>query len=226
MTASPNQPTSATKWHVYRYPQKPGTRIVLGSILAEPDDIKSSLNKESGIKPFPKDKTQDDSQVVRQAIQSELSSTHGGHLKTILPIPATDAGSAEAVVEALDIHAESIVLDTAKRYVEEALSTAPGVADCWQKAGLRKELYMIVGVATCKRLSAGGASGPGQTDTSAGSESGGRDECAFAYRLRKLRLSGGQDEPREAPVFDGFENQDQDVNSLAVLDGLAMQIAF
>lgn len=179
MKESPNQATGASKWHVYRYPQKPGTLMVLGSILAEPDDLKSSLNYESGIKAFPSDKVQDDTHVVRQAIQAEMSSTHGGHLKAMLPISAATA-SAEAIVEALDIRAESVAPGTADAYIDEALST-PGVADYVQTGRFARPLYLIVGVATCKRLSTGDSSSRRPAD---GSELEGQEERAFAYRVK------------------------------------------
>lgn len=223
----------ATKWHVYRYPQRPGTLMVLGSILTEPDDLKSSLNYESGIKAFPNDKRQDDTDTVRQAIQNEMSTTHGGHLKAMLPVPAAianaETSSAQAILDALDIHAESIVPDTASAHINEALSV-PAVVNYVRKGNSAKPLYLIVGVATCKRLSTGDSSSRRRTDASVGSELEGKEECVFAYRVKKLQYSSGRGADVQGAahddglVFEGFESQDEDVNSLTVLDGLAMQI--
>lgn len=229
MAREPGHIAGAMKWHVYRYPQKPGGLMVLGSILTRPDDLESSLNYESGIAPFPADKRLDQTQAVRRVVRAELSRHLGGRLKAVLPtaaVPLASAGGgveakvahdAEATVEALDIRAEIVMPGTAKAYVDEALR-APGVL-AYARGGLfARPLYLIVGVATCRRLvmgdsasrergfsaeadvslaPAGIEAGVGASvgrEASAGSEVEVQQECAFAYRVREFRYkkwSGG-----------------------------------
>lgn len=223
MTQTVSQVAGARKWHVYRYPQQPKTIMVLGSILTKPDDLESSLNFESGIKSFPQDKRRNDSHAVRRVIHAELSTDIRGKLRAMLPTfaPIVNAGagleanrlsSIQATVEALDIHAESIIPGTAKAYIDEALLT-PEVIKYVSKGMFAKPLYLIVGVATCKKLYIGDASvrerglsteaGLGLTpagieaeagasanrNASAGSEWEIQEECAFAYRVREFQYS-------------------------------------
>lgn len=221
MAREPGHIAGDMKWHVYRYPQKPGGLMVLGSILARPDDLESSLNYERGIAPFPADKRLDQTQAVRRVIRAELSHNLGGRLKAVLPtvspfvsagggVEAKIAHSAEATVEALGIRAEIIMPGTAKEYIDEAL-LAPEVLAYVRKGLYARSLYLIVGVATCKKLIMGesasrergfsvegdvnlppagietGAGASVGRDASTGSEVEVQEECAFAYRVREFR---------------------------------------
>lgn len=154
-------------WHVYRYPQRPNTLMVLGSILTEPDDLESSLNLASGIEAFPPDKIEDQTGAVRLFMRSELTQKHGGRIKALLPFsPIASAGggvganfsrSADATVEASGVRAVAVFPEAAKDYVERALQ-APKVIDYVRKGIFSEPLYLIVGVATCKGLYVGDGS--------------------------------------------------------------------
>lgn len=243
MTQVTSQVAGARKWHVYRQPQKPNIIMVIGSILTKPDDLETSLNFERGIESFPQDKRRDETHAVRRVIHTEMSADTGGELKAMLPIlaPVVNAGaglgaknskSDEATVEALDIHAESIMPGTANPYIDKALLTHE-VAEYVKKGMFTRRLYLIVGVATCKRLFIGDSSAQEQTFSAkgdlglppAGAEAEARafanrnalveseleiqEECAFAYRVREFqysrlrrRITGAKD-ITEGSVFGG-----------------------
>ncbi|KAI1098786.1 hypothetical protein F4804DRAFT_113198 [Jackrogersella minutella] len=151
------------RWHVYREPQPPNTRMMLGSILTKPDDLETSLNYGSGIEEIPRHKREDCSTMVRRIIKSELSKDVGGKLSAILPtLPWINAGgglesvrssNAQATVESQNIRAQIISPDTAKEYMDHAL-LAPRVLEYVKSCLFAKPLYLIVGVATCSDLSA------------------------------------------------------------------------
>lgn len=154
-------------WHVYRYPQRPNTLMVLGSILTKPDDLESSLNYSSGIEAFPPEKIEDQTGAVRLFVRSELSKTHGGRVKALLPfspvvsagvgVDATSSRSLDAAVEASGVQAVAVLPHTAQDYIERALQI-PRVVEYVRKGLFSEPLYMIVGVASCKGLYVGDAS--------------------------------------------------------------------
>jgi hypothetical protein len=196
--------------------------MVLGSILTQPNDLESSLNHEKGIKPFPADKRVDQSEATQLFVKSELSKKSGGRLKALLPVTplasagagfeATASGSIESTVEALDIRAEIIMPYTATSFVQDALST-PEILSYVRDGLFAKPLYLIVGVATCKKLFIGDtvaqdreASVQGNAslagsgidveagvskarNSSAGAELHINTECDFAYRVRQFSYS-------------------------------------
>lgn len=212
----------AMKWHVYRYPQKPNTRMVLGSILTKPDDLESSLNYGSDFEPVPPEKREDQTEAMRRVITSELTRNSGGRLKAVLPVnPAVSAGggvegasssSLTTTIEALGVHAEIIVPDTAKEYINKALSL-PKVVEYVRQGLFSKSLYLIVGVASCKKLTmndtssretklsadvdinvslAGVETGAGVSNGKGASAASGLDvegACDFAYRIREFTYS-------------------------------------
>lgn len=211
-------------WHVYRYPQRPNTLMVLGSILTKPDDLESSLHRPGGIDAFPPEKVEDQTPAVRLFMRSELSKTHGGRIKALLPfspiasagggVGATSSRSVGATVEASGVRARALVglPHTAQDYMEEALQ-APRVIEYVRKGVFSDSLYMIVGVATCKKLYVGDASSKtrsGSVDLDASLTVGGveagigvsrekelsaeserevTEECDFAYRVREFQYS-------------------------------------
>lgn len=229
--------TGAKLWHVYRYPQKPNTLMVLGSILTKPDDLESSLNHASGIEAFPPDKIEDQTGMVRQFVRSELSKTKGGRIKALLPfspiasagggVGATSSRSIEATVEASGVRAVAVLQHNAQDYLERALQ-APRVLDYVRKGVFSEPLYMIVGVATCQRLTLGEASSKkrsGSVDLDASLTVGGieagigvsrekgssadsereiAEECDFAYRVREFQYSRRKKQiKKSANVTDG-----------------------
>lgn len=222
MTNSSGRLKGDKLWHVYRYPQRPNTLMVLGSILTTPDDIESSLNHPSGIEPFPAGVVEDQTGAVRLFMRSELSRTHGGRIKALLPFsPIASAGggvgaassrSLDATIEASDVRAVAILPQTAQDYVERALQSSK-VIDYVRKGIFAEPLYMIVGVATCKKLYMGDSAsktrsvsvdldasltvggieaGTGvsrEKEASADSERELVEECDFAYRVREFQYS-------------------------------------
>lgn len=196
--------------------------MALGSILTTPDDLESSLNFAHGLKPFPPDQIYDQTDAVRRVFKSELTSSLEGRIKAVLPVnPFMGAGGGpegqwaknNAVTgEALGISARSVLPQAVRDYLESQL-TLPSVERYIKEWGFRKSLYVIVGVATCKKLSindtssthrggtidgdaqivlAGAEAGAG-ISLSSGSERGSgleiERECDFAYRVREFIYS-------------------------------------
>ncbi|KAI1394274.1 uncharacterized protein F4822DRAFT_424753 [Hypoxylon trugodes] len=150
------------RWHIYREPQPPNTRMALGSILTKPDDLETSLNYEGGgIEEFPQNKREDCTPMVRRIIKSELSKSVGGKLSVLLPtmpwvnggggLGAERSSDTQATFEPMNIRAQIISPDTAKEYMNRALLT-PKVLEYVRGCLFTKPLYLIVGVATCKNL--------------------------------------------------------------------------
>lgn len=209
-------------WHVYRYPQIPNTHMVLGNILTKPDDLESSLNYENGIESFPPERVEDQTGAVRLFVRSELSKTHGGRIKALIPfspiasagggVGATSSGSVDATVEASGVRAVAVLPHTAQDYLEKALQ-APRVVEYVRKGVFSDPLYMIVGVATCKKLIVGDSSSKARSASvdldasltvggieagigvsrekasSADTEREVAEECDFAYRVREFQYS-------------------------------------
>lgn len=211
------------KWFVYRYPQKPNTLMALGSILTRRDDLESSLNHEGGIRLFEANEKWDQTDAIQRILRANLSKDLGGGLKALLPAvqPVLSIGGSvegkfsdvsEITCQALDIRAEVLKRDTAKDYINEALQT-PEVSRYVKRCLYAKPLYMIIGVASCKKLlisdtrtregafSAGFDAGTAVVAAEAGAglwtgktASSGTDlevqeECDFAYRVRKFQYS-------------------------------------
>lgn len=239
MTQPPGHIAGGMKWHIYRYPPKINTLLVLGSILTDPKDPESSLNYESGIKPWPSDLKLDQTQAVRLMVNAELSKNLGGKLKAVLPtvvgvvssggsLEASRINSIEGTVEAMDISAEIIKPGrTAQKYMDEALQMSE-VVEYVKSGGLTyKPLYLIVGVATCKKLIMGESKTRGRTFSAeadanlglTGVEAGAgvsfvnnavagvamevQEECAFAYRVREFRYSRLRKGAKVKDVTDG-----------------------
>ncbi|KAI0836731.1 hypothetical protein F5Y06DRAFT_273241 [Hypoxylon sp. FL0890] len=208
------------RWHIYREPQPPNTRMALGSILTKPDDLETSLNYGSGIETFPSDKVEDCTPIVRRIITSELTKDVGAKLSALLPaLPWVHGGgglqggrsrNVQAMVESQNIRAQVILPDTAKEYMDRALLN-PRVVEYVKECLFTKPLYLIVGVATCSKLTASetrsakrnasaeaavnamGAQVSGSVLAASQGSVGGEyevdGECDFAYRVREFQYS-------------------------------------
>lgn len=199
--------------------------MVLGSILKEPHDLESSLNFGS-IEAFKDDERLEQTPEVRRLIDTSLRMDQSGQLKASLPmlspkisggadLRAASAESIQATMAASNVRAEVIMPDTAIAHVKKALDENEKIWKHVQSGGLTNynPLYIIVGVATCKRLvqkesrtregnleiePSGNFALAGAeiaTQAAAGSKGGDdikvkiEEECAFAYRLREFQYS-------------------------------------
>ncbi|KAI0137789.1 hypothetical protein F4776DRAFT_83307 [Hypoxylon sp. NC0597] len=208
------------RWHIYREPQPPNTRMALGSILTKPNDLETSLNYESGIEEFPLDKVEDCTPIMRRIITSELTKDFGGRLSALLPtmpwisggggLEGSRSSNVQAMVESQNIRARIISPDTAKEYMDRALLN-PKVVEFVKECLFTKPLYLIVGVATCSKLTtsetrsgkrnasaeaavnAMGAQVSGSILAASQGSVGGEfevdQECDFAYRVREFQYS-------------------------------------
>ncbi|KAI2466432.1 hypothetical protein F4781DRAFT_353453 [Annulohypoxylon bovei var. microspora] len=161
------------RWHIYREPQPPNTRMALGSILTKPDDLETSLNYGSGIEAVPPEKRENCTTMVQRIIKSELSKDLSGKLSALLPtVPGVSGGgglegarssNAQATFVSQNVRAQIISPETAKEYMDRAL-LGPKVLEFVRGCLFTKPLYLIVGVATCSNLTA--------SETRSGSRSG------------------------------------------------------
>ncbi|KAI1418455.1 hypothetical protein F5Y13DRAFT_149202 [Hypoxylon sp. FL1857] len=220
MSNSSGRIAGPIRWHIYREPQPPNARMVLGSILTKPDDLETSLNYGSGIEAFPPEKVEDCTTIVRRVITSELTKDIGGRLSALIPaLPWIGGGggleggrskNVQAVVESQNIRARVILPDVAKEYIDRALLN-PRVVEYVKECLFTKPLYLIVGVATCSKLTAGetrsgkrnasveaavnamGAQVSGSVLAASQGSVGGEyevdQECDFAYRVREFQYS-------------------------------------
>lgn len=147
------------KWLVARYPKPHGDLIFLGSILTDPKEPETSLNRKIGAVKIPEEDKMDDSAAVRQEIHSELSINASALVKVVPPnSPLFRAGvkaegsskdEVKTTVEAMNVKAEIFIPD--KSYVDKALAR-PEIIAYVKDGAWAKSLYMIVGVATAGTL--------------------------------------------------------------------------
>jgi hypothetical protein len=155
----PGQLVGKMKWLVARHPKPLGELIFLGSILRDPEEPESSLNRKTDRVEIPKEDRIDDSASIRKHITTELSSGSSALLKIVAPIsPLISAGlgtegssnhAVSTIVDAMNVKAEIFIPD--KSYVDQALAK-PEVIGYVEQGVWAKSLYMIVGVATAGSL--------------------------------------------------------------------------
>ncbi|KAJ4176734.1 hypothetical protein NW767_014624 [Fusarium falciforme] len=159
MPKQTRQLAGSMKWLVARYPQPPGRLIVLGSILTDPENPESSLNRKTGIIPIDKADKLDQTAAVRQQIHSELSNNGAAFLQVVPPDSPLFTGGvkvekrsneeAQVTVDAISVKAESFIPD--KDYMDVALAE-PEIVEYVKDRLWATSLYMIVGVATAGQL--------------------------------------------------------------------------
>jgi hypothetical protein len=219
MAQTSGQLAGPMKWLVPRYPEEPGTIMVLGSIITDPYDLESSLNRRSGVTPIPKEDIRDNSNAVKRQIQSNLSSNSSVLFKAMPDLPLFGGGIAvggrltkgvETIVNALNVRAKVFI--PTPEYMEIALEN-PEIKAFVKKGLFAKSLYIIVGVATTSQLTiketqsvdAGGSVEGNLKPPNSGTElavkidhdQGGKstselevkEDCDFAYRVREFQYS-------------------------------------
>ncbi|PTB38350.1 hypothetical protein M441DRAFT_60593 [Trichoderma asperellum CBS 433.97] len=201
------------KWIVTRYPKPPGQLIALGAILSNPDDPETRLNRHDAIEVKSKHLL-DESAAIQRVMHAGVSNDDDIILKLTQFLSArlsTSGGRKEdgkTIIDALDVNSKIFLPD--KEYMNASME-APGVQEYIKNCSFSKKLYMIIGVATAKKLhisevsskqrSAGvsvtvpymGGSGLGSTaggrhksSQISGSEVDVEQECDFAYRIREF----------------------------------------
>ncbi|CAK7237312.1 hypothetical protein SEUCBS140593_009917 [Sporothrix eucalyptigena] len=218
MDQPPGQLIGDMVWLVARYPQKPGELMKMGSILTDPANLETSLNLESIEDP---PKLMDASLGIRSSVETNLNRDNSALIKAAATVPVFSGIAANVVVEgrwkhdvtttvrSMDVRASAFIPDG--DYMGRALQT-PKVA-AYVKANLfSKRLYIVVGVATARKLyiketvtaqqmacasasasvlavaeGAVEAKHSGTTTVSSELEVG--EECDFAYRVRQFVYS-------------------------------------
>lgn len=170
------------KWLVARYPKPQGELIFLGSILADPEDPETSLNRKfsaveipqadsnskdpetslnrkTGEVEIPKDDKYDDSAAVRQEIHSELSNNASGLLKVVPPNSPlfnagvkAEGGSSKEVKTTVEAMRVSAEIFIPTKSYMDKALGRPEITAYVEKGAWSKSLYMIVGVATAETL--------------------------------------------------------------------------
>lgn len=202
------------KWLVARYPKAPGQLIALGAILSDPEEPETRLNRRDAKEVDP-EYILDESAAVQRTIQAEVSNDDSILLKIAQPLLGVGLSvdgkfskNKKTVVDALDVKAKIFLPD--KEYMDASVEV-PGVQEYVKERNFSKTLYMIVGVASAKKLSvneetsqqAAAGSGvaavpPGGTGAEATaeglhtsskkavSELKIEEDCDFAYRIREF----------------------------------------
>ncbi|KAH8587055.1 hypothetical protein B0O99DRAFT_656556 [Bisporella sp. PMI_857] len=202
------------KWLVTRYPKAPGQLIALGAILSDPEEPETRLNRLDAMEINPK-YILDESAAVQRTIRAEVSNNDSILFKVAQPLLGAGLSingklskDRKTIVDALDIKAKIFLPD--KEYMRASVELA-GVQDYIKDCNFSKTLYMIIGVASAKKLSideetsqqdsagAGitaapqGGSGTevtveGQDHRSKETVSGLKveEDCDFAYRIREF----------------------------------------
>lgn len=201
------------KWLVTRYPKPSGQLIALGAILSNPEEPETRLNWHDAKEIAPEYIL--DEPNVQRTIQAEVSNGDGVLLKvtqSLLGIGLNVSGKLgedrKTIVDALDIKARIFL--PFKEYMDASVEV-PGVQEYVRECNFSKTLYMIVGVASAKKLSVDEemsrensskanimAAPPGGSGTEMTAEafhnnskkavSGLKvgEECDFAYRVREF----------------------------------------
>jgi hypothetical protein len=214
MSQSSGRLSGKMKWLVARYPKAPGQLIALGAILSDPEEPETRLNRYDANYINPK-YILDETAAVQRTIRAEVSNNDSILLKVAQPLLGAGIGvdgklsrDIKTVVDALDVKAKIFLPD--KEYMDASVEV-PGVQEYVKKCHFSKKLYMIMGVASAKKLSVdeemsntnsvgtsftaahfGGtgiefmADAKHSNDKNTASGLKIEDECDFAYRIREF----------------------------------------
>ncbi|EPE02715.1 hypothetical protein F503_04064 [Ophiostoma piceae UAMH 11346] len=204
MGQPPGQLVGNMVWLVDRYPRNPGELMRMGSILTNPENLETSLNL-NRIEDPPM--IIDATLGIRSSVESSLSRDSSALLKAAATVPVFSGIAAGLVVDgrwkhdvtttvrSMDVKASAFIPDD--DYMGRVLEI-PTVVE-YVKTGLfSKRLYIVVGVATAKKLyirrqdTAGvlGTSGvPAENTTNVSMELEAGEKCDFAYRVRQFTYS-------------------------------------
>ncbi|KAF4637697.1 hypothetical protein G7Y89_g389 [Cudoniella acicularis] len=156
MSQSSGRLAGKMKWLVTRYPKAPGELIALGAILSDPEEPETRLNRHDAKEIDPK-YILDESAAVQRTIQAEVSNNDSILLKVAEPLLGAGLNvdgklskDRKTVVDALDVKAKIFLPD--KEYIDASVEV-PGVQEYVRKCNFSKTLYMIIGVASAKKLS-------------------------------------------------------------------------
>ncbi|KAI1744741.1 hypothetical protein F4680DRAFT_234330 [Xylaria scruposa] len=202
------------KWLVTRYPQAPGQLITLGAILSNPEEPETCLNRHDAKKIDP-EYILDQSAAVQRTIEAGAFNDDSILLKATQPLLGAGLHvdgklnrDRKTIVDALDIKAKIFLPD--KEYMNASVEVS-GVQSYVKDCHFSKTLYIIVGVASAKKLKVdeeisqehhAGArvmavtpGGSGMGVTTGGQHDGVKkadlglkieEECDFAYRIREF----------------------------------------
>ncbi|KAI0974501.1 hypothetical protein F4678DRAFT_422945 [Xylaria arbuscula] len=153
------EPAGSMKWQRLRYPERPGTFVKLGTILADPYEVEESLTEEDDIIRVPDEDLKDVSMAATLAISTHLSTETKSHLRGLFPVHLVNAGGSigassqkaiESIVRASNIQAT--VFRPSETYMDNVMKKQ-GVINHLQKSlfgGGR--IYIIVGIIKAQRL--------------------------------------------------------------------------
>ncbi|MCJ1324280.1 hypothetical protein MMC10_000942 [Thelotrema lepadinum] len=187
-------------WLVPRYSSAPGQLIVLGSILYDPEEPESCLNRHQ-IKEIDPKHIHDESAALQRAIQTEKPNDYASLLKIAQPLLDAALGvggkpskDRKLFVDEMDVTAKSFLPD--REYMDASVEV-PCVQQYVKECYFSKTLYIIVGVASARKLGTEEVTSQGSgTEAAADSQHGVskkavsglkfEEVCDFAYRVRKF----------------------------------------
>ncbi|KAJ3546553.1 hypothetical protein NM208_g1945 [Fusarium decemcellulare] len=160
MPRKPGKPAGSMKWHVLRYPERPGTFVELGAILKDPYEVEDALTQDGGVTSPPLNDIKDVSEATTMAIQSNLATQTHGHLRALIPtsLPVDVGGSMgagaesdiESTVRACNVRAK--VFRPSEEYMNDVLRNTRVVKHLRESGFGGHTLYVIVGMATAQNL--------------------------------------------------------------------------
>lgn len=160
MVQSPGELVGPKLWLVPRYSETPGSIMRLGSILTDPENLESSLNRNE-IPPIPEIDTRSASQAVRRRVQSELGRSNSFLVEAspdILALSGLGLGASASagwhhdtttIVDALDVSATVFIPSAA--YMDEIMRNK-AVQRYARDSLFGKSMYIVVGTATARKL--------------------------------------------------------------------------
>ncbi|KAK6362669.1 hypothetical protein TWF730_000124 [Orbilia blumenaviensis] len=159
-TPDPGRLAGQMKWHIARYPRPVGTLIKLGSVLTDPYDPETSINRNSA--PIPIDPTDlsDQSDAIQTAIIATTSERRSASTGADAPTwaPLIDMGVLAEVERTKDyqviVNTEAVTAQVflpAEQWLSNLLKDPQIVRHIQEH--FFPTLYVIIGVATASRVS-------------------------------------------------------------------------
>ena len=213
MSQSSGRLAGRMKWLVARYPKESGKLITLGSILTDPEEPETRLNRDEVV-PINPDDIMDESLAVSRKVAAELSEESNVLLKAVPPeifgpgvsVDGKLTAGVTTTVEAMNVQAQVFLPRRPEEYMNASLDHVEVQNWVRKHFFVKCPLYLIVGVATANKLSikesqsrdmaisgkarigtnlAGGAGHKAASTTN--SELDIRGKCDFAYRVREFK---------------------------------------
>merc|ERR1712000_238902 len=160
MSQSSGRLAGRMKWLVARYPKESGKLITLGSILTDPEEPETRLNRDEVV-PINPDDIMDESLAVSRKVAAELSEESNVLLKAVPPeifgpgvsVDGKLTAGVTTIVEAMNVQAQVFLPRRPEEYMNASLDHVEVQNWVRKHFFVKCPLYLIVGVATANKLS-------------------------------------------------------------------------